>query len=287
MDLVARLVATSLRQRLFVLLCLAALAGTGVLAYRDLPVEAFPDLTNNQVVVVTEASGLAATEVEQRVTYPIETALMGVPGAQEVRSISKSGLSLVTVVFDDGVAVYFARQLVNERIADVRGRLPAGLAPTLGPVATAFGEIYQYLVKGRTSLMERKTLHDWDIRTQLRSVKGVSEINSWGGLTRQYHVIVDPSKLERHNITLHQVLAAISANNTSFSGGFIEHRSERYTVRGTGLVAGEDDIRRIVIDEIHGVPVVVSDVADVRIGAMPTRRSTLVFEAPLIERLDA
>ena len=157
MGLIERTVAASLRQRLFVLLCLAALIATGVVAYRDLPVEAFPDLTNNQVVVVTEAPGLAATEVEQRVTFPVETALMGVPGAQEVRSISKSGLSLVTVVFDDGVAVYFARQLVTERVADVRNRLPAGLAPTLGPVATAFGEIYQYLVESREAdLMERK-----------------------------------------------------------------------------------------------------------------------------------
>ncbi|MEQ1759967.1 MAG: CusA/CzcA family heavy metal efflux RND transporter [Vicinamibacterales bacterium] len=270
MGAIERFVAASLRQRLFVLLCLAALVVTGVAAYRSLPVEAFPDLTNNQVTVVTEAAGLAATEVEQRVSYPIETALMGVPGADQVRSISKSGLSLVTVVFDDAVPVYFARQLVNERVLEVRGRLPQGLSPTLGPVATAFGEIYQYLVEGSgADLMERKTIHDWDLRTQLRSVKGVSEVNSWGGLTRQYHVIVDPARLERFGVSLHQVFGAISSNNLSFSGGFIEHRSERYTVRGTGLVTGEEDLRHIVVDEINGVPVLVSDVADVAIGAMP------------------
>jgi cobalt-zinc-cadmium resistance protein CzcA len=220
--------------------------------------------------VVTEAPGLAATEVEQRISYPIETALMGVPNAQQVRSISKQGLSLVTVVFDDAVAVYFARQLVNERVSEVRGRLPDGLTPTLGPVATAFGEIYQYLVESdEASLMERKTIHDWDLRTQLRSVKGVSEINSWGGLTRQYHVVVEPARLERFGLSLRQVFDAIAANNASFSGGFIEHQSERYTVRGTGLVTNEDDIRRIVVDEVAGVPVLVSDIADVRIGAMP------------------
>ncbi len=270
MGLVERFVAASLRQRFFVLICLAALIGTGYIAYRDLPVEAFPDLTNNQVTVVTESPGLAATEVEQRVTYPIETALMGVPGAAEVRSISKAGLSLVTVVFDDGVQVYFARQLVNERVLEVRGRLPQGLSPTLGPVATAFGEIYQYLVEGTsTSLMDRKTVHDWDLRTQLRSVRGVSEINSWGGFTRQYHVVVDPAKLERFGIPLHQVFQAVAGNNASFSGGFIEHQSERYTVRGTGLVAGEDDLRHIVVSARDGVPVLVSDLADVRIGAMP------------------
>jgi len=267
---IERFVATSLRQRMFVLICLAALIVTGVVAYRDLPVEAFPDLTNNQVTVVTEAAGLAAVEVEQRVSYPIETALMGVPGAEQVRSVSKSGLSLVTVVFEDAVPIYLARQLVNERVLEAKGRLPAGLSPTLGPVATAFGEIYQYLVESDAAdLMERKTIHDWDLRTQLRSVKGVSEINSWGGLTRQYHVIVDPSRLERFKISLREVFAAIAENNASFSGGFIEHRSERYSVRGTGLVTGEDDLRAIVVDEVDGVPVLVSDLAEVRIGAMP------------------
>ena len=267
--MIEQFVAASLRQRVFVLICLAAVVATGVAAFRELSVEAFPDLTNNQVVVVTEAPGLATTEVEQRVTYPVEAALMGVPGAQEVRSISKAGLSLVTVVFDDAVAVYFARQLVSERIADVRARLPEGLTPTLGPVATAFGEIYQYLVEGPPDLMDRKTLHDWDVRTQLRSVRGVSEVNSWGGLTRQFHVVVDPVRLERHNMTVRQVLAAVTANNASFSGGFIEHESERYTVRGSGLVTGVDDIGRIVIDEVDGVPVLVSDVADVRVAPMP------------------
>ncbi len=269
LGVVERFVAASLGQRLFVLICLMALILTGVVAYRDLPVEAFPDLTNNQVTVVTNAPGLAAVEVELRVSYPIETALMGVPGAQEVRSVSKSGLSLVTVVFEDSVSTYMARQLVNERVTEARGRLPDGLAPTLGPVATAFGEIYQYLVESDTaSVMERKTIHDWDLRTQLRSVNGVSEINSWGGLTRQYQVIADPRRLERFGVTLPELFAAIAANNTSFSGGFIEHRSERYTVRGTGLVASEDDLRNIVVDEVDGVPVLVSDLADVRIGAM-------------------
>ncbi len=145
---IERFVAAALRQRLFVLLCLAALVATGVAAYRELPVEAFPDLTNNQVVVVTDAPGLAAIEVEQRVSYPIETAVMGVPGAEQVRSISKQGLSIVSIVFADAVPVYFARQLVGERLLEARGRIPDGLEPTLGPVATAFGEIYQYLVEG-------------------------------------------------------------------------------------------------------------------------------------------
>ena len=270
MGFIERLVALSLRQRLFVLLCLAATVATGVVAYRELPVEAFPDLTNNQVVVVAEAPGLAATEVEQRVTYPVETALMGVPGAEQVRSISKAGLSIVTIVFEDRVPIYFARQLVSERLDDARGRLPAGIEPVLGPVATAFGEIYQYLVEGPAgAAMEQKALHDWEVRARLRSVRGVSEVNSWGGLTRQYQVIIDPARLDRYGLALRDVFDAIARNNTSFSGGFIEHRSERFTVRGTGLVTGEADLCRIVVAATDGVPVFVSDVADVRVAPMP------------------
>ena len=265
-----RILQFHLEHRWLVLIGLAGIVVAGVWAMLHIPIDAFPDLTNNQVTVVTEARGLAATEVEQRISYPIETALMGVPGAEQVRSISKSGLSLVTVVFDDAVPVYFARQLVNERVLEVRGRLPQGLSPTLGPVATAFGEIYQYLVESDSAdIMERKTLHDWELRTQLRSVRGVGEINAWGGQTRQYHVVVDPAKLEQFGVSLREVFDAVAANNTSFSGGFIEHRSERYTVRGTGLVANEDDIRQIVITEVGGVPVLVGDVAEVQQGPMP------------------
>ena len=270
MGAVERLVAAALHHRAFVLACAAALALTGLYAWRDLPVEAFPDLTNNQVVVVTQASGLAAPEVEQRITYPIETALMGTPGAEEVRSISKFGLSMVTVVFSDAVPVYLARQLVTERVAEARGRIPPGAEPTLGPVATAFGEIYQYLVEGTdTPLMTRKTLHDWSVRNRLRAVPGVSEINTWGGLTEQYHVIVDPLRLERYGVTTQQVIDALAGNNLSFSGGFIERRSERTTVRGVGLLRGHADIEAVVITAVDGVPLLVRDVADVRTGAMP------------------
>lgn len=267
---IERFVRASLGQRLFVLLCLAALVATGIAAMRDLPVEAFPDLTNNQVVVITEAPGLAVTEVEQRVSYPIETALMGVPGAEQVRSTSKFGLSIVTVVFRDDVAVYFARQLVNERLADVRGRIPDGLAPVLGPVATAFGEIYQYIVDdGGSNTIETKTLHDWDVRTRLRSIPGVSEVNSWGGLTKQFHVVADPQLLEKFGLTLRQVYQALADNNVAFSGGFIEHHAERYAVRGLGLASGITDLERIVLKAEKGVPIVLKDVATVRVAAMP------------------
>ncbi len=240
-----------------------------MIAYRELPIEAFPDLTNNQVVVITEAPSLAAPEVEQRVSYPIETALMGVPNAHEVRSISKFGLSIVTVVFDDAVPVYFARQLVTERIADVRGRIPQGLEPVLGPVATAFGEIYQYVVTGEgIDAMAAKTTHDWDIRTRMRSVSGVGEVNSWGGLTKQFQVVVDPPRLEKYGLALGDVLQAVGDNNQSFSGGFIEHRDERYTVRGVGLITNVSELERVVLKSHQGVPVLVRDVATVEVAPM-------------------
>ena len=267
---VERVAAAALRHRAFVLSCVVVLALTGVYAWRDLPVEAFPDLTNNQVVVVTQSSGLAAPEIEQRITYPIETALMGTPGAEEVRSISKFGLSMVTVVFDDAVPVYLARQLVTERVNEARSRIPPGAEPTLGPVATAFGEIYQYLVEGDdASVMTRKTLHDWSVRNRLRAVPGVSEINTWGGLTEQFHVVVDPQRLERYGVGLPQVIEALADNNLSFSGGFLERRAERTAVRGIGLLTGHADIEAVVITAVRGVPVLVRDVAEVRTGPMP------------------
>jgi len=267
--LVERFVNATFGQRAFVLFFLAALTLTGLMAFRDLPIEAFPDLTNQQVVVITEAPSLAAPEVEQRVSYPIETALMGVPDAQEVRSISKFGLSMVTIVFDDAVPIYFARQLVTERLTDVRSRLPEGLDPVLGPVATAFGEIYQYVVTGEgVDPMVAKTTHDWDIRTRLRSVSGVSEVNSWGGLTKQFQVVVDPVRLEKYALSLGDVLQAVADNNQSFSGGFIEHRDERYTVRGVGLVTNVADLERVVLKSHEGVPVLVRDVATVEVAPM-------------------
>ncbi|MEZ5293826.1 MAG: CusA/CzcA family heavy metal efflux RND transporter [Vicinamibacterales bacterium] len=267
MGLVERFVAATFGQRVFVLLCLSALIVTGVLAVRDLPVEAFPDLTNNQVVVITEAPSLAAPEVEQRVSYPIETALMGVPNTQEVRSVSKFGLSMVTVVFDDAVPIYLARQLVTERLADVRSRIPDGLEPVLGPVATAFGEIYQYVVTGDgIDAMTAKTAHDWEVRTRLRSVPGVSEVNTWGGLSKQFQVVVDPTRLDQYGLALGDVLRAVADNNQSFSGGFIEHHAERYTVRGVGLVTDTHDLERVVLASHNGVPVLLRDVAGVEVA---------------------
>lgn len=270
MSAVEHSVRWSLRHPGFVLVLAVALVVTGIVAFRDLGVEAFPDLTNNQVVVITEAPGLAAPEVEQRITYPLETALMGVPDTTEVRSISKFGLSLITIVFEDDVAVYFARQLITERVNEARDRLPDGVTPTLGPVATAFGEIYQYIVDGpEEDALDLRAFHDWEMRTRLRAIPGVGDVNSWGGQSRAFEVVVDPSRLEPFGLTLQDVVTALDANNQSFSGGFLETRGERLTVRGLGLLTGVDDIAETVLRSHAGSPVRVRDVADVRIGALP------------------
>ena len=226
-----------LQHRLFVLIGLAGLVGLGLWALSNIPMDAFPDLTNNQVVVITEAPGMAPVEVEQLVTFPIEAAMMGLPRTEQVRSVSKLGLSIVTIVFEDSVEVYFARQLVNERLQEARARIPAGLEPALGPVATAFGEIYQYTLESRdSSPMALKTLQEWQIKPQLRAVPGVGEINTWGGLTRQYHVVVDPERVRSYGLTLRDVFERLRENNANFGARL--HRAHLGAVHGPGARPG-------------------------------------------------
>jgi cobalt-zinc-cadmium resistance protein CzcA len=256
--------------RWLILVLLAILTGAGVYTASHLQIDAFPDLTNNQVTVITECGPMAPDEVERLVTYPIETAFMGVPRMTQLRSISKLGLSLVTVVMEDGVDRYFARQLLNERLREVRSRLPNGLEPVLGPVATAFGEIYQFTIEGGTlSLLDRKTLQDWVIRPQLRTVPGINEVNSWGGFSRQYTVEIDPQLIARHGLTLHDVMGRLATSNTNFGGGFVEHQAEQYNVLGLGRFNTPSDIEKVVLLERGGVAVKVGDVGRVRIeGAL-------------------
>ena len=253
-----------------VLFGLVVLVAAGLSALYQTPIDAFPDLTNNQVTVITEAPGMAPVEVEQLVTFPIESSMMGLPYTAEVRSISKLGLSMVTIVFADSVDNYFARQLVNERLNEARGRIPAGLEPALGPVATAFGEVYRYTLEGEGySTMELKTLHDWEIKYQLQAVPGVADINTWGGHTRQYEIEVDPYRLHARGLTLRDVFERVRENNHNFGGGFVEHASEQYTVRGLGRIGSERDLGAIVLAAHQGTAVYLRDVADVKIGQMP------------------
>ena len=256
----------STEQRFFVVGLVLLLVGVGLWALGTLPIDAFPDLTNNQVNIITDAPGMAAAEVEQLVTFAIEGAMMGIPDTEEVRSISKFGLSIVTIVFADYVDTYLARQLVNERLSEAKTRIPDGLEPTMGPVATAFGEIYQYVVEGEGyTAMELKTIHDWNVKFQLRTVAGVNEVNSWGGFIEQYHVLVDPDRLLAYRLTLHDVFAALAASNQNFGGSFIEHGAEAYTVRGLGLFESVHDIEAVVVKSEEGIPVLIRDLASVEV----------------------
>jgi heavy metal efflux system protein len=270
-----RIIDITLAYRWLVLLGLLALVVAGGYALYTIPVEAFPDLTNNQVVVVTDAPSLPPSEVEQLVTYPVERAMLGLPNKLQVRSLSKLGLSIVTVVFDDAVPMYFARQLVSERLLQISSQLPQGFQPVLGPPSTAFGELYQYTLSGPMSPIELKDLHDWVIKGQLRTIPGVSEINTWGGQTKQFQVIVDPAMLEQYGLSLHDVATRIEDNNTNFGGGYIEHASEQYTIRGTGRAITPIDFGNIVLTAKDGTPVLIRDVAEVRIGAAPAQGATL------------
>src|SRR3954462_454511 len=210
-----RIIDLTLQYRWLVLGAMVALIAAGGYALYTIPVEAFPDLTNNQVVVVTEAPSLPPTEIEQLVTYPIERAMLGLPNKEEIRSLSKLGLSMVTVVFDDSVPMYFGRQLVNERLLQISSQLPAGVQPTLGLPATAFGELYQYTLSGPLNALELKDIEEWVIKGQLRTVPGVSEVNTWGGQTKQFQIVADPALLAQYGLTLHDVAMRVQENNTN------------------------------------------------------------------------
>lgn len=275
-SVVERIVAWSIRQRLTVLVMVLAVAAAGMWALRTLRVDAFPDLTDAQVQVLIEAPGLSPVEVERLTTFPIEVAMNGLPDVTLVRSVSKYGFAAVTVVFKDGVDMQRARTLVSERLQSVRAALPTGADATLGPLSAANSEIYMYTVEHAGSgnagdtldMRALRTLQDRVIRPQLRTVSGVTEVNSFGGEVRQAQVVVRPDRLVSFGLTLHDVVEAVKSNNAVAAGGYLEHRDEQYILRGLGAAATLDDLRNTVIRASSaGVPVLIGDVADVRYGA--------------------
>lgn len=256
-----------IKHRLFVCLCFFLAIVGGIQSLLHLPIDAFPDLANNQVQIMTDAPGMAPLEAEQLVTIPIESIMNGLPGVTQVRSESKFGLSIVTVVFADNVDTYFARQLVFERLQTARARLPKDIEPQLGPVATAMGEIYHYVVEGKSyNQTDLKTLQDWSVKYQLRSIPGIAEVNTFGGLTQEYIVSVSPSKLQQYSISLPELFSALDANNTNFGAGIINHSAEQLTVRGIGRVGNLRDIENIIVKSKNGVPIYVRNIADVHFG---------------------
>jgi len=264
------LIAFVLKQRFFVIGGVLSLVAAGLYSLTHIPFDAFPDLTGTRVEVITAVPGMPPEDVERLVTYPIESSLMGLQGAEGVRSVSKQGLSLIMVSFPDEVDIYFARTLVGQRLADAKGGLPTGVEPGLGPVSTPMGELYQYaLTSDSLSLAQLKTLHDYTIRPRLRTLPGVSEVNTWGGLIEQVQVEVDASKLAVRELTLDDVHTALEANNRTFGGAYIETAGERFTLRGMGRAESLEEIERMVIAQRGGTPVLVRDVARVTMGALP------------------
>jgi len=269
--MIERLIGMALRFRVAVIAATLGLIVAGVWALSSLNVDAFPDLTPNQVQVITVAPALSPAEVESLVSYPMEIAMMGLPRTQGVRSISKAGISVVTVSYDDDVDMYFARAQVQQRMTDAEGSLPAGLQPSLGPPATPMGEVFQYLVESPTlSPMELKNIQEYTIKPLLRTIPGVADVNSWGGLVQQFHVHAEPSRLAGYGLTLRDLVQALEANNGNFGAGYIEDRGERFTVRGLGRLTDTTDIGNVVVaTRDGGTPVYVRDVATVRRGPTP------------------
>ena len=279
--LLERCIGFAIAHRALMLVLTLALAAVGGWSFNRLPIDATPDITNVQVQVNTAAPGYSPLEVEQRITFAVETAMAGLPGLDQTRSLSRYGLSQVTVAFKDGTDIYFARAQVAERLQQMKAQLPAGLEPEMGPVATGMGEIFMYTVDAAPgarkpdgsayTATDLRTLQDWVLRPQLRNTAGVTEVNTIGGFARQIHITPDPARLVALGFTLHDVAAAVAANNRNVGAGYIERNGQQFLVRAPGQVADLDGIRDIVLDRREGVPIRVRDVAEV--GEGPELRS--------------
>lgn len=271
-----RLIQFAIEQRIIVLLAVLLMAGVGIASYQKLPIDAVPDITNVQVQINSAAAGFSPLETEQRITFPIETAMAGLPGLQQTRSLSRSGLSQVTVIFNDGTDLFFARQLVNERLQVAREQLPTGIETAMGPISTGLGEIFLWTVEAEDGALKEdgtpywptdlRVIQDWIIKPQLRNVPGVAEINTIGGFAKEYQIAPDPKRLAAYNLTLTDLVTALERNNANVGAGYIERSGEQLLIRAPGQVASIDDIANIVITTSDGTPIRVRNVAQVDIG---------------------
>ncbi len=271
-----RLIRFAIEQRIVVMLAVLLMAGLGIASYQKLPIDAVPDITNVQVQINTSAPGFSPLETEQRITFSIETSMAGLPGLQQTRSLSRSGLSQVTVIFEDGTDLFFARQLVSERLQIAKDQLPEGVDTVMGPISTGLGEIFLWTVEAEEGALkddgtaytptDLRVIQDWIIKPQLRNVKGVAEINTIGGFAKQYQIAPDPKKLAAYKLTLNDLIAALERNNANVGAGYIERGGEQLLIRAPGQLATAQDIANIVIANVQGTPIRVSSVADVGIG---------------------
>ncbi|CAG9183856.1 efflux RND transporter permease subunit [Cupriavidus respiraculi] len=271
-----RIIRFAIEQRWLILLTVFGMALLGAYNYTRLPIDAVPDITNVQVQINTAAPGYSPLEAEQRITYPIETVMAGLPGLEQTRSLSRYGLSQVTVIFKDGTDIYFARQLVNQRIQEARERLPAGISPAMGPISTGLGEIYLWTVEAEDGARkpdgtpytptDLREIQDWVVKPQLRNVPGVTEINSIGGFAKEYLVAPSLERLASYGLSLSDVVTALEKNNDNVGAGYIERRGEQYLVRAPGQVKSIDDIRDVIVGTAQGQPIRVRDIAEVEIG---------------------
>ncbi len=271
-----KIIRFSIEQRWMVLLIALGMAAMGIFSYQQLPIDAVPDITNVQVQVNSSAPGYSPLESEQRITFPIETAMAGLPNLETTRSVSRYGLSQVTVIFKDGTDLYFARQLVNERIQEAKGKLPSGVEPSMGPISTGLGEIYMWTVDAKKGALkpdgtpynstDLREIQDWIIKPQLRNVPGVTEINTIGGFAKEFQVAPLPDKLVAYGLSMQDVISSLQRNNSNVGAGYIEKRGEQYLIRAPGQVGSIAEIENIVVASKAGVPVRIADVAEVGIG---------------------
>ena len=266
-----RIITGSLNNRWLILAAVLATCALGIYNFGQLPIDAVPDITNVQVQVNTEASGYAPLEVEQRITFPLETALAGLPFLDYTRSLSRYGLSQVTVVFHDGTDIYLARQLISERISEVKSQMPDNAEPVMGPIATGLGEIFSYTVSSTPAAghdpMFLRTVQDWIVRPQLRNTPGVVEVNTSGGFIKQFHVLPDPMRLQAFDLTLRDLIEVLVRNNANVGAGYIERNGTQYLVRSPGQVTSRADILKMTVTYRNGVPILLSEVADVQLGS--------------------
>lgn len=271
-----RIIRFAIEHRWLVLLAVLGMGAYGVYSYQKLPIDAVPDITNVQVQINTAAPGYSPLETEQRISYPIETVMSGLPNLEQVRSMSRYGLSQVIVVFKDGTDIYFARQLVNERIQQARSQLPSGIDPGMGPISTGLGEIYLWTVEAKDdarkadgtpyTATDLREIQDWVIKPQLRLVPGVTEINTIGGYAKEYLIAPSAEKLASYGLTMDSIVKAVEKNNNNVGAGYIERRGEQYLIRAPGQVGSIEDISNIILSNVKGIPIRVRDVANVDIG---------------------